>query len=220
MDREQGNFYADEEFEPQEDVRVDMSNNDQTEIDDMSYFRELLEYLRKVITTSRSVPLSNKKLVDSDICMRIIDNMERNLPDAVQYGLQVYSEQGRILDTAEQKAANMMSSAEMRATAALDKAKDEAEQQLSDAMSEADAIVSDAKERAARLVSDSVIMEEAREEARITKNEARVEANETRLQAIHEAKLLLNDVETELAEALATIRRRRGELESKEDEHF
>ena len=81
-------------------------------------------------------------------------------------------------------------------------------------------IIADAKERAAHLVSESVVLEEAREEARILKSEARVEANEVRLQAIHDAKVLLNEVENELAESLATVRRRRSELDSKEDERI
>ena len=158
-------MYTDEEYESQDRVQPDMSNNgDERELNDMAYFMDLLAILRDVITNGKNVPLTNMKLVDSDICFKIISNMEENLPDAVQYGNQLYSEESRILQTAEQKAANIMSFAEMRATAALDKAKDEAEQQLSDARAEAEAIIADAEERARHLVSDSVVMQQARED--------------------------------------------------------
>lgn len=209
-----------EEYEPQDGVQPEVPEDDDRELNDMAYFMELLKYLRDVIDQGKSVPLTKLRMVNADMCLRIITNMEQNLPDAVQYGSQVYSEQGRILDTAEQRAANMMSSAELRATAALDKAKDEAEQQLSDARAEAEAIIADAEERAAHLVSDSVVMQEAREEARIMRSEARIEVNEMRLQAIHDTKALLADAETELSEALAAVRRRRGELESQEDDRI
>ena len=216
MDRDQDKFYEnDYDLEDQT-----QEQGEPEEMNDMKYFIELLKYMRRVIEEGANVPLTNKKIINADMCLKIIDDMEKNLPDAVQFGSQLYDEEDRILVTAEQKAANMVSSAEMRATATLDKAKDEAEQQLTDAENEADAIIADAKERAAHLVSESVVLEEAREEARILKSEARVEANEVRLQAIHDAKVLLNDVETELSEALANVRRRRGELDSKEEERI
>ena len=216
MDRDQEKYYP-EDYDLEENAQ---DNDAPEEINDMKYFIELLKYMRTVIEEGANVPLTNKKIINADICLKIIDDMEQNLPDAVQFGSQLYNEENRILVTAEQKAANMVSSAEMRATATLDKAKDEAEQQLTDAENEADAIIADAKERAAHLVSESVVLEEAREEARILKSEARVEANEVRLQAIHDAKVLLNDVENQLAEALASVRRRRSELDSKEEERL
>ena len=216
MDREQDKYYPDD-YDLEGDAQ---ENGAPGELNDTKYFMELLNMMRRIMENAKDVPLTGKKLIDANMCLKILDDMEKNLPDAVQFGSQLYDEEDRILVTAEQKAANIVSSAEMRATATLDKAKDEAEQQLSDAENEADAIIADAKERAAHLVSESVVLEEAREEARILKSEARVEANEVRLQAIHDAKVLLNEVENELAESLATVRRRRSELDSKEDERI
>ena len=209
MDRDQEKFYEDE-LNPVEDARDTNTNED---IDDMKYFLELLKHMRAAIETGANVPLTSKKIVDAEMCLRILDDMEQNLPDAVQYGLQMYSEQERILGSAEQRAMKLVSSAEMRANAALEKAKDEAEQRLMDAENEARSILVDAQERADHMVDESEILNRAREEARSIKNDARVEASEAKLKASHEAYQMLSAIEDELTGALNTIRRRRSELD-------
>ena len=138
--------------------------------------------------------------------------MEKNLPDAVQYGLQMYSERDRIMTEAETRAMNRVSSAEMRVNAALEKAREDAEQRVLDAENEARAILEDAQERADHMIDESEIMRQAREEARIIKNDARVEASEMRLKAQHDAYQLLSSVEDQLSEACKSIRRRRTDL--------
>ena len=213
MDRDQGKFYEDEDQELRAEEQQDFAD----EIDDMKYFLELLKHIRAAIRSGANVPLTNKKIIDADKCLMIIDDMERNLPDAVQYGMQMFAEQERILGNAEKAAMNRVSSAEMRATAALEKAKSDAEQIIADAENEAHAIRSDAQERADHMVSENEIVRRAREEARIIKNDARVEAAELRLKANHDAYQLLASVEDELVEACKSIRRRRAELGDEAD---
>jgi len=213
MDRDQGKFYEDEDQE----LRAEEQQDFVDEIDDMKYFLELLKHIRAAIRSGANVPLTNKKIIDADKCLMIIDDMERNLPDAVQYGMQMFAEQERILGNAEKAAMNRVSSAEMRATAALEKAKSDAEQIIADAENEAHAIRSDAQERADHMVSENEIVRRAREEARIIKNDARVEAAELRLKANHDAYQLLASVEDELVEACKSIRRRRAELGDEAD---
>ena len=178
----------------------------------MKYFLELLKHIRSAIRSGANVPLTNKKIIDADKCLMIIDDMERNLPDAVQYGMQMFSERERILGNAETAAMNRVSSAEMRANAALEKAKNDAEQIMADAENEAHAILADAQDRANHMVDENEIVRQAREEARIIKNDARVEASELRLKANHDAYQLLTSVEDELTEACKAIRRRCAEL--------
>ena len=209
MDHDQEKFYEDEDLE----VRADAQQPDMMEdIDDMKYFLELLKHIRAAIRSGANVPLTNKKIIDAEKCLMIIDDMERNLPDAVQYGMQMFSERDRILGNAETAAMNRVSSAEMCANAALEKAKMEAEQIVADAENEAHAILADAQERADHMVDENEIVHLAREEARIIKNDARVEASELRLKANHDAYQLLASVEDELAEACKSVRRRRAEL--------
>ena len=209
MDREQDRFYQDEEFESRDDIQQSQNEED---IDDMRYFLELLKHIRAAITAGTSVPLTGKKIIDADKCLMIIDDMEKNLPDAVQYGMQMYSERERIMGEAESRAINRVTSAEMRANAALEKARDDAEQRVLEAENEARSILQDAQERADHMIDESEIMRQAREEARIIKNDARVEASEMRLKAQHDAYQILAAVEDQLNEACKNIRRRRTEL--------
>ena len=142
MDRDQERFYEDEELESRDNPQQPQNEED---IDDMRYFLELLKHIRAAINAGANVPLTGKKIVDADKCLMIIDDMEKNLPDAVQYGMQMYSERERIMGEAETRAMNRVSSAEMRANAALEKARDDAEQRVLDAENEARAILEDAQ---------------------------------------------------------------------------
>ena len=208
MDRDQEKFYEDEELESREDSLPE----EEQEIDDMSYFLELLKHLRTVIEHGSRVPLTNRVIIDADKCLMIVEDLERNLPDAVQYGMQMYSERQRIMGDAEETAISRVTSAEMRANAVLENARKEAEQLVVDAEAEANAILEDAQERADHMIDESEIVRQAHEEARIIKNDARVEASELRLKASHDAYQLLTSVEDELAEACKSVRRRRAEL--------
>ncbi len=208
MDHDQEKFYEDEDQE----VRADDQSNAPEEVDDLKYFLELLKHIRAAIRSGANVPLTNKKIIDADKCLMIIDDMERNLPDAVQYGMQMYSERDRILGKAETTAMNRVSSAEMRANAALEKARKDAEKIVADAQSEANAILADAQRRADHMVEESEIVQRADEEARIIKNDARVDASELRLKVNHDLYQLLASVEDELNEASKSIRRRRADL--------
>ena len=208
MERDQERFYEDE-LEPREDTVAEQETD---EVDDLKFFLELLKLIRMAINAGANVPLTNKKIIDADKCLRIIDDMEKNLPDAVQYGMKMYNERERLMTNAETTAMNRVTSAEMRANAALEKAKEEVSQRLADAENRAHDIIADAQERADHMLDESEIVRRAREEARIIKNDARVEANELRIKASQDAYKVLSAVEGELSQSLNTIRRRRAEL--------
>ena len=211
MERDQEKFYEDENQE--QVVSPDLGQPaSEEEVNDMMFFLETLRHLRSVIQLGKNVPLTNKKIIDAEMCLTMINDLERNLPDAVQYGMQMFSERERILGDAETAAMNRISSAEMRANTALEKAKSTAEQIVADAENEAHAILADAEDRADHMVEESEIVRQAREEARIIKNDARVEASELRLKANHDAYQLLASVEDELSEACKAVRRRRADL--------
>jgi vacuolar-type H+-ATPase subunit H len=224
MAHDQEKFYADEELEnsadvqpTEDDLAAEQNEEGFDDVDDMKYFLELLRHIRAAINAGTNIPLSSKKIVDADKCLMIIDDLERNLPDAIQYGLQMYSERERIMNNAQSAAYSRVSSAEMRATAALEKAKNEAEQRIMDAENEANMILQDAQERADHLIDENEIVRQAREEARLIKNDARVEASELRLRATHEAYQLLASVEDQLNEACKAVRRRRAELDTENE---
>ena len=206
MDHDQEKFYTDEEQAPREE-----NPPKDREVNDMTYFIELMKHLRTLIERGSKVPLSNKALIDANKCLMILDEMDNNLPDAIQYGIKMYSEQKRILGTAENEAISRVTSAEMKANKALENARRDAERIVMDAEDEAKAILDDANERAEHMVNEDEIVRQAREEARNIKNDARVWAGETRLKASHDANRLLADVESRLDETLKEVRRLRAE---------
>ena len=211
MDREQDRFYEDEELDPREDAPQTQEEEGE-EVNDMKFFLELLRHIRAAIESGTNVPFTGKKVVDADKCLMIIDDLEKNLPDAVQYGMRMYSERSRIMGEAEDQAMKLVSSSEMRAQTALEKARQDAKRIVMEAQSEATAILDDAQERADRMVDESEIVRQAREEAKVLKNDARVEASEMRLKARHDAYQMLSSVEDQMVDACKSIRRRRTEL--------
>ncbi len=211
MDHDQEMFYEAEEQQAQAEARP---ADDHEDVNDMVYFIELLKHLRVLVERGSRIPLSGKAIIDVDSCLKVIDEMDRNLPDAIQYGMQMYSEKNRILGDAENTAISRVTSAEMKANKALENARREADQMVIDAEDEAKAILEDAQDRADHMISDSEIVRQARDEARSIKNDARVEAGEMRLKASHDVYRMMSDVEGRLDETLKEMRRLRAELTS------
>lgn len=213
MDRENRKFYdgEDEEQKGREDAQGETMSADDEE-NDIRYCSDLLKGLRTAIKSGTNVPLTTKKIVDSEELLAILDELEQNLPDAIQYGMRMYIERDRVLGTAQQSATDCVTTAEMRARQTLDDAHNEAEQTIIEAENEASAIIADAQERADHMVEESEILRVAQEEARKIRSDAHVEANETRLRANHAAFSLLSSVEQELSEMLKAVRRQRMDI--------
>ena len=205
MDRHQDNRYEEEQINTQ-------GGAGQAEpMDDMRYFIELTKAMRELIEDGKG--LGRWKMVDTRQALLILDDIYKNLPVAIQYGLQMYSERDRILGNSETEARDRITTAEMRANATLESAKREAERIINDATDEANAILADAQERADYMVSEDEILRRAREEARSIKNDAVIEITEERLKVNHEMLQLILGVEDGLSAALDGVSRRRKELE-------
>ena len=209
MDRDQQNTYEPEELETNAEAQTE--NNDFEEVNDMVYFIELLKSLRTLIDQSTRVPLTGKALVDADKCIIMLDELDKNLPDAIQYGMQMYDERSRIMGEAEDTAISRVTTAELKAKKAIENARRDANQIVMDAEDEARAIIEDASDRAAQMVSEAEIVRRAEQEARDIRSEARLEAGEVRLKASHDVYQMLSDIEGNLNDHLKEIRRLRSE---------
>jgi len=198
------------EFNPQQEVQQPQMEaqmiNDQQEVNDMVYFLELLQHLRAIANRAKAIPMSNHAIINLADYTQILDDIDQNLPDAIQYGMQMYDEKARILGEAEQAAFDHVASAEMKAQRALERAKNEARQIVQEAQEEANGIIEDAEERANFLISESEIVNQAREEAYSIKSEARVAANELRYKVGHDVQRMMSEVEERLNETLKEVR--------------
>lgn len=215
MDRDQDMFFDEEPQKkqdapamPEEDAALPYGETD----DDHTYLMKLLDYLQDAIEYGNVVPLTGKRLVDTDMCLDIIKDIRGNLPLAIQYATQVMRDRERILLTAERNAANKISSADVRANAAIDDASARSQQMLEEAESRADKIIKDAEIRARAMIDQHSITVAAQNEAREIVNEARAEANERRLDASAYGENLLINVEKELQRAVDMVRAKRQSM--------
>ena len=184
---------------------------------------QLFDYLEKALGSGTNVPLTTKKLVDVDECFKIMDDMKRNLPDAIQYGWKIYEEKNRILEKAETMAQAKVTTANVKAKSILDEASARAASIGDNAQRRAKATVADAEERAkatkrqaddyaARKVSESEIMQRARTEARELMDKARNDAHDCRLKAVQDAYRLLDALEKQTDGIAQALENKKNEL--------
>lgn len=204
MDR-QDMHYEEEQIE---NMGGEYQNNEP--VDDMRFFIGLIKLMKETLETSKG--LGRWKLIDGDEFASILNEIDQNLPVAIQYGLQMYSERDRIMGNSEAEARDRIVSAELKAKATKESAQREADRILADAHDEADVILDDAQKRADYMVSEDEIIRRAREEARVIKGDAAVEANEMLVKANHDALEMVSKTEAELTQILEKIRIRRQEL--------
>ena len=211
MEHDQNGFYEAEDQEQGFQPDPSQDEMQEGEVNDMVYFTKLMDTLRRMIEEGTRVPLTGLVMVKAEDCLKVIDDINNNLPDAIQYGMQLYSEKKRIMGNAEDEAISRVTTAELKAKKAIEKARKDAKQILVDAEEEANAILQDANERAEQMVSEAEIVRQARDEARSIKSDARVEAGEMRLKASHDVYQMLSDIEGNLNDHLKEIRRLRSE---------
>ena len=223
MEQSQEKFYQ-EEVEAQVEQPQSMD-----EVNDMVFFIELMKHLRTVISHGSKVPFSNRIVVDGETLNKILDDMDANLPFAIQCGIQLYGQQAVIRENAEKEVQAYVSTAQLKADRALDKAKadstmmirnaeDEADSILRDADKEAHDIVAEAEERADFLISENQIVIRAEKEAAAILNEARLEASEMLLKAKHDAFRIIDDADVTLQDLLDNVQEIRARLSDEEEE--
>ena len=212
-----------EEEEEYEDEEEGEEEDEDDEPNDTTYFMQLFDYLEKAMSSGTNVPLTTKKLVDVDECFKILDDMKRNLPDAIQYGWKIYEEKNRILEKAESMAQAKVTTANVKAKSILDEASERAASIGDNAQRRARATVADAEERAkatkrqaddyaARKVSESEIMQRARTEARDLMDKARSDAHERRLKAVQDAYRLLDALQKQTDGIAQALENKKNEL--------
>lgn len=220
MNREQENFFDEEpkmtqeQAEPQQELEQGDFNEGMT--DDHAHLMALLGYLQDAIEFGSVVPLTGKRLVDTGMCLDIINDIRGNLPLAIQYAQQVMRDRDNILASAQRTAANKLQSADVRANAAIDDAAQRSQQMIEEAQSRADKIIKDAEIRARAMIDQNAIKIAAQNEARAIVNEARAEANERRLEASAYGEDLLLNVEKELQRIAEAVRARRQAMGSEQ----
>ena len=211
----------DEAYEEEdEDEETDPADEDP---DDTAYFMKLFDYMTEILQNGGTVPLTTKKLVDTEQCLRILNDMKHNLPDGIQYGWKIHEEKERILDKAEQMAYVKVQNANTHAQSIkeeaysdakriVDDAKQKADAMLADASARANAMVNNASNKARRMVNESDVMKRANAEAHQLLENARKEAYNRRLDAVKDAYHLFDALQKQTDGISAKLESKKKEM--------
>ena len=210
--------------EPEEEYEEEEEEEEESEDpDDTAYFMKLFDYITEILQSGGNVPLTTKKLVDTEQCLRILDDMKHNLPDGIQYGWKIHEEKDRILEKAEQMAYIKVQNASTHAQAIKNEAHEDAKRIVSDAQQKAEnlvadadarakAMVNEANARARRMVNESEIMKRARTESQKMLEEANRLAHKRRLDALKDAYHLYDALEKQTKGINEQLARRKADM--------
>ena len=198
---EEGEYPEDEQQYEEEQYAEEDVEEEGTELD------RLLDFLTRALTQAPIVPLSNKRMVNVEMCLNIVDDIRNCLPDAVRYSQQIVANRDRILRDAQNAANAKVQSADARANSAIEEATDRAQSMVNDAEDRAKKIIEEAQMRARAMIEQSEIMRHAHEEAERLCNDALAEANEQRRQAHNYTEQLLRGMERDVQATLDAVHR-------------
>ena len=212
------------EFRQQEqEQEVQSSQKENEMLNDRDCFLELIDFLRKIVDQGRKIPMTRWTVIDDVDFMAAINQIDANLPNAIQLSIKIAEEEKRILGAAENAAHICITSAEMKARHRLEEASSKAEEILRDAEAQADAILKDtegqvewmlkeAEDRRALLVNQQGIVQTAKDEATRIVSSAKTDANEIRLKAKHDAQSIIEQVDDQVKEAYRRIQTLRNQM--------
>lgn len=202
---------------------------------------DLIDRLNLLISSSRTVPLSNWLLIDKSVISELSDEMTRGIPEDVETAKQVLDEKEEILafsrhdademtrnarqsaqnaiDTADQQAKKMiadaqsaLADAQKRAEEIVRAANDQAGAVIADAQRQHTAMLQDAQAQADRMVSDSEITARAQAEAQEILESARQECDAYTRRVTGAIGQLLEQADNGLARQLDDLRALRQSL--------
>lgn len=200
-------YYEDDNLGlPQDEQDYEPQEERQPQGDEpMDQLERLLLYLGKMFESASPVPLSNKRMVNADMCLRIIDNIYNCLPVAVRQAQQILDNRDRIIHDAEVEADAKVRAADARADAAIKDATQTAQRTIHEAEDKAEETIQQAEMRARAMVEQSEIMRHAHEEAAQLMNDTRVEVNQQKMEANQYVEDLLHELERDVQSTLSAV---------------
>lgn len=200
-------YYEDDNLSlPQDEQDYEPQEERQPQGDEpMDQLERLLLYLGKMFESASPVPLSNKRMVNADMCLRIIDNIYNCLPVAVRQAQQILDNRDRIIHDAEVEADAKVRAADARADAAIKDATQTAQRTIHEAEDKAEETIQQAEMRARAMVEQSEIMRHAHEEAAQLMNDTRVEVNQQKMEANQYVEDLLHELERDVQSTLSAV---------------
>ncbi len=116
---------------------------------------EVLDQIRLMVDNARTLPLSNKLMIEKGEMAALLRKLDSALPDDVKRAQEVLSEQERLLTESREEAEKTLREARDEAQKTLDEARTSAEKTIHDAEESAAAQLNDAQTRSADMLADA-----------------------------------------------------------------
>lgn len=148
---------------------------------------ELIDRINLLVSNTKSIPFSNKIMVDKDEIANLMRSLEDSIPADLQQARQLLAVEQQIIDESKRQAEETtrdaaqnarstvenannqaqatLADAQARAAETLRSSTDQANAMLADAQARANALVADAQARAQQMVAESEIIARAQAEA-------------------------------------------------------
>lgn len=195
---------------------------------------ELIDRLNLLVSGARTIPLSNRVMVDKDELLRLMQQLEQSIPNDLQQARQLLAVEQQIIDEsrrqaddttkeANQKARTTVDSANSQAQATLADANsrasetmrtatDQANAMVADARNRANAVLADAQTRAQQMVADSEIIARAQAEAQELLESAHRECEDYTMRVHGAVAQMMEQADAGLSQQLDALRALRQEI--------
>lgn len=193
--------------EPDEDDYDDVAEND------LKFVEQMIDFLRAELENAKSVPFSSNRIVDTEKCLNILDDLQDSLPAAVKRGAWVYGQKDEMLRKAQDETRRHIASEEIQFQQKLEKRERRMQQNEQNANNRAEKIIADAERRAANMVKEGVIASRVEDEVRAIRSNAQAQAHELQIRVEDECYKQLDGISNAMAKMLKEVNRMRAEFE-------
>ncbi|MDO4357689.1 MAG: hypothetical protein Q4E13_14400 [Clostridia bacterium] len=193
--------------EPDEDDYDDVAEND------LKFVEQMIDFLRAELENAKAVPFSSNRIVDTEKCLNILDDLQDSLPAAVKRGAWVYGQKDEMLRKAQDETRRHIASEEIQFQQKLEKRERRMQQNEQNANNRAEKIIADAERRAANMVKEGVIASRVEDEVRAIRSNAQAQAHELQIRVEDECYKQLDGISNAMAKMLKEVNRMRAEFE-------
>ena len=173
---------------------------------------ELIDRLNLLVSGARTIPLSNRVMVDKDELLRLMQQLEQSIPNDLQQARQLLAVEQQIIDESRRQAEDTTKEANQKARTTVDSANSQAQATLADARTRANAVLADAQARAQQMVADSEIIARAQAEAQELLESAHRECEDYTMRVHGAVAQMMEQADDGLSQQLDALRALRQEI--------
>lgn len=215
-------YYSEEQYEQEQYEETAMAEGESADVEsmyddvaenDLKMVYQLIDMLRREMETAKNVPFSSNRIVDTEKCLNMLDDLEDTLPDAVKRAAWTIDRSENMLRQAEDETTRHIASLELQHQKRMEKREQNMDRLEKEANARAAKIISDAEKKAANMVRQGVIESGIEDEIRAIRSNAQAQANELQLRVEDECFKKLDTISMTMGKMIKEINRMRAEFE-------